>query len=173
MRPQGLKDRVLDAFLFGRGLDDQIARPQIPDGKRRFDPRHGIGLGLCRHFAACDLTFNVAVNRCQGFRQAVFADVIHQHIISCQGKDMGNPVAHLPRTYDPDCLNGHSSPPKLRRHPTPAAQKQQGRCTAARPLVFHMCPNIPGCGAGPASALRFLLCAHYVLRQPKEPNPCS
>ncbi len=100
MRQQVFENRLFDGFAFGRRLDDQIAGAKIGQFQRGLDPRHRGGLVFGADLAARHLPFDVAVDQRHGLVQAFLADVIHQHVISGQRKDMRNPIAHLPRAHD-------------------------------------------------------------------------
>jgi hypothetical protein len=129
---EAVEDRLLDAFLFGRRLDDQIAGAQIGNRHGGLDAAHGRGLGLGGDLAARNLTFDVAVDGGDGLGQPLGADVVHQDVIARQGEDMGNPVAHLPGAHDSHKLNGHVFPRKVGHHLTSALPPRQARCAAAK-----------------------------------------
>ena len=102
------EDLVLDRFLFGRRLNDQIASPQIGQHKGGLNARHGLSAGRLGDLPARGLPFQILVDGGDGAFQPFVRDVVQQHLISRQGEDMGDAVAHLTCADDPDCPDIHA-----------------------------------------------------------------
>ncbi len=110
MRPEACEDLLLDLFLLGRGLNDEVHRAKVCQGHRAADARQRRRLVLGRDLAAVHLTVDVAVDLRHGAGQRLGADVVDQHIISCQRKDMRDAGAHLPGPHDAHRPDIHGCP---------------------------------------------------------------
>ena len=110
MRQQVFKDRLFDGFPFRGGLDNQITAAQALQLSRRDNPLERCGhVSLC-HFPAPDLTGHVRLNQGHRLVQRLGAYIRHFHVVSGQGHDMCDAVAHLACAHDADCLNVHATP---------------------------------------------------------------
>lgn len=109
MRQQVLKNGLLNGFAFGRGLNDQVGRSKVGQCRRCRYPAQGRGsIVICDQIFA-DLPSQVPVNQVDTLLKGFFTDVGHFYVISGQGEDMGNPIAHLTCSNDAHLADCHNT----------------------------------------------------------------
>ena len=110
-RRQLFKDRALDVFLFGRGLNHHVAIAEQAIIEPGGDAGHRRVFFLLADPAARDLTRQVALDGVAPAPRRLFADVGHHDIEPGQRADMGDAATHLAgadhadavQTFDPRC----------------------------------------------------------------------
>ncbi|MPL88776.1 hypothetical protein SDC9_34803 [bioreactor metagenome] len=127
MRHQGREDLILDLFALGRCLDHQVGLAEVGQGQRGGDAGKGGGLVLGGDLLARDLAVQVLLDGGHRLVEAVLRDVVQQDIVTREGEDMGNAVAHLACANDTYGFDRHvGSFPITRGQYAAAQQRAQG-----------------------------------------------
>ena len=102
MRQKVFENGLLDGFAFGRGLDDQVAAPQVGQRQRGGNAvQGGVAVWLADLLAA-DLAIQVTPDQGHGGIQAFLGNVSHHNVIARKRANMRDAVAHLARADDTD-----------------------------------------------------------------------
>ena len=110
MRGQFLEDRPLHVFLFGRGLDDQIAAAEIGEVGAGMDSRQRDLLVFRAQLTLGDLTLERAVDRSQRLGQLIGVGVLERDLQAGDRADMRDPRTHLAGADNPDLSDVHAGP---------------------------------------------------------------
>ena len=108
MRLQRLEYLVFYVFFFSGSFNDQIALSKLGQIKRGGDARQSRVAVLGGHRAFGNLAVHVFRNQRLRCRKGICAHIIQPHMIPGACKNMGDPIAHLPRADNANLLNIHN-----------------------------------------------------------------
>ncbi len=112
-RAKLLVDLALDRFVLGCGLHDEVGAGKVFHGRRSRNPGDRGLTVLLLDLAVAHRARQIAAHRRHAILDALGRDVIEQHPVSGERRDMGNPAAHLPGAHDAngfDCSGHHTDP---------------------------------------------------------------
>ena len=107
-RAEFLEDFLLDRFVFGGRLDDEIAVLHVVErlgDANAFQRRRDL---IVLDQAARRLAVHVLVDALQRLCQRLLVDVVEHHVEPGQRQDMRDAVAHLAGADDADAFNCHA-----------------------------------------------------------------
>ena len=101
------QDRLLDLFVLGRGLDDQIAVAEAGViGAPGHSRQRRVAI-LGGQAPALDVAFQVVFDALAALGHGVVVDVEHVNVETVRRADLGDTATHLTATDDADLVDFH------------------------------------------------------------------
>jgi len=97
---------MLDVFVFGRRLDDEITIAEGFKTRRIRNTFQRLGLVRLLDQPLADLAVQILGNRRNALFVGLFLQIVEADLVAGESDDVGDALSHLPRTDDADRTDG-------------------------------------------------------------------